>query len=124
MSRLRAGALWTCVLWCSLAVAQSQHAAPLTQGDDALALPGVGRVVLAFALVAALAVGIVAALRRVLPKFSALPAASGNLRVLNRLNLGGGLRVYAVQYENRKVLLAEGRHGLALSVLDDKEPAA
>jgi len=125
MSVLRAGVLWACLLRCSVAAAQARQAAPLTQGDDALVMPGVGKVALVFVLVAALAVGIAVVLRRVLPKFAALPAAGGSMRVLNRLNLGGGLRIYAVQYEDRKVLLAEGRHGLALSVLkDDKESAA
>ena len=101
------------------ALAQAQQAAPvpLTQGDDAVALPGVGRIVLVFLLVAGLAVAIAAVLRRVLPKFNSLPATGGNLRILNRMNLGAGLRVYAVQYEDQTVLLAEGRHGLALTVL-------
>jgi len=108
----------------TLARAQQSLPTPLTQGDDAVALPGVGRVILAFLLVAGLAVFVVAVLRRVLPRFNALPAASGKLRVLNRMNLGGGLRVYAVQYEEQIVLLAEGRHGLALTPLkkDEKAP--
>lgn len=96
---------------------QAQQAVSLTQGDDAIALPGAGRIVLVFLLVAGLAVVIVAVLRHVIPKLTGLPAATGNLRILSRMNLGGGLKVYALQYEDQTVLLAEGRHGLALTVL-------
>lgn len=108
---------------CLTAIAQAQEAvpsAPLT-GNDVIALPGMGRVMLVFLLVAALAVAIVAALRHVLPRFSGAPVTSGSLRVLNRVNLGAGLRVYTLQIDNETVLLAEGRSGVALTPLRNPE---
>jgi hypothetical protein len=120
----RCDVLWASVLMLgatTLAQAQQAASVPLTQGGDAVTLPGVGRIVLVFVLMAGLAVAIVALLRRVLPKFNGLPAASGNLRIVNRLSLGGGLRVHVVQYDDRTVMLAEGRHGLALTVLKNNQ---
>ena len=108
----------------TLANAQQALPQPLTQGQDAVALPSIWRIVIVFLAMAALAVGIVAVLRRVLPKFNALPATSGGLRLLNRMSLGGGVRIHVVQYEDETVLLAEGRHGLALTVLNKKQEAA
>lgn len=111
---------------CMTATGQAQEtvpSAPLT-GSDVIALPGIGRVILVFLLVAALAVGIVATLRRVLPKFNGAPVSSGSLRVLNRVNLGSGLRVYTLQIENETVLLAEGRSGLALTPLNKNREQA
>jgi flagellar biogenesis protein FliO len=97
---------------------------PLTQGNDVVTMPGVGRIILAFLLVAGLAVAIAAALRRVLPKFNARPTPSGNLQVLNKVSLGTGLRVYTLQLGNETVLLAEGRNGLALTVLKRSQEQA
>ena len=108
----------------TLANAQQALPQPLTQGQDAITFPGIWRIVIVFVAMAALAVGIAAVLRRVLPRFNALPAASGGLRLLNRMSLGGGVRIHVVQYEDATVLLAEGRHGLALTVLNKKQEAA
>lgn len=120
----RCGAFCTGVLMlggATLARAQQTASVPLTQGSDALTLPSVGRIVLVFLLMAGLAVGIVAALRRILPKLNALPTASGSLRVVNRMSLGSGLRIHVVRYDDHTVLLAEGRHGLALTVLKNNQ---
>lgn len=94
-----------------------QASAPLTQGDDVIDVPGIGRVVFAFVFVAVLAVVAVMALKRVLPAFGKKFTAEGNLRVLEHASLGAGLRLQVVQVEGEKVLLAEGRHGIAMVVL-------
>jgi flagellar biogenesis protein FliO len=91
--------------------------APLSQGQDVIAVPGIGRVAVAFVIVAALAVAAGVALRRVLPKFTGVPLAGSAVRVLERTNLGPGTRIHLVQVEGEKVLVAENRSGLAIAVL-------
>jgi flagellar biogenesis protein FliO len=79
--------------------------------------PEIGRVVAVFTLVAALAVVAGLALRRVLPRFTGVQLAGSALRVVERANLGPGTRVHLLQIEGEKVLVAESRSGLAITVL-------
>lgn len=54
--------------------ARAQPAASLTTGDDPISMPGIARVLVAFLLIAGLAVGAALALRRFAPRL-----ASGSL---------------------------------------------
>lgn len=103
---------------CSVAVvATAAEQAPLSQGRDIAPVPGFGRVAAAFVIVAALAVAAVVTLRRVLPKVTGVPLGGKALRILDRANLGPGTRVHLVQVEGAKVLVAESRSGVAITVL-------
>jgi flagellar biogenesis protein FliO len=88
--------------------------------DDPIALPGLGRVVFAFVLVVALAVGAVLALRRFGPQLGrgSLFAAAGSMRVLERLQLSRDLSVHLVQTERGQVLITAHRHTIAVVRLD------
>jgi flagellar biogenesis protein FliO len=98
-------------------LASAAEHAPLTGGQDIIQAPGIGRVVAAFVIVAALAVVAVVALRRVLPKMTGVPLSGTALRILDRANLGPGTRVHLVQVEDEKVLIAESRSGVTIAVL-------
>lgn len=104
-------------------LANAAEQAPLSQAQDVIAVPGIGRVVAAFVIVAALAIAAAVALRRVLPKFTGVPLAGSAVRVLERTNLGPGTRIHLVQVEGEKVLVAENRTGLAIAVLGKTGPA-
>lgn len=109
-----------CVLvWlCSTAMlATAAEQAPLTGGQDIIQAPGIGRVVAAFVIVAALAVAAVVTLRRVLPRMTGVPLSGKALRILDRVSLGPGARVHLVQVEDQKVLVAESRSGVTIAVL-------
>jgi flagellar biogenesis protein FliO len=112
---VRAGAV---IGLCSIAVlASAAEQSPLTGGRDIIQAPGIGRVVAAFVIVAALAVAAVVTLRRVLPKMTGVAISGQGLRVLDRANLGPGTRVYLVQVEGEKVLVAESRSSVTIAVL-------
>jgi flagellar biogenesis protein FliO len=111
-------ALW----WPLFACAAEQG--PLTQGQDVISTPGIGRVVAAFVIVAALAVGAAMALRRVLPRFTGVPLTGNTVRILERANLGAGTRAHLVQVEGEKLLVVENRTGLAIAVLGKSGSAA
>ncbi len=98
-------------------LAHAAEQAPLIQGQDVIAVPGIGRIAAAFVIVVALAIAWAATLRRVLPKFTGVPLAGSALRVLDRASLGPGTRVHLVQVEGEKVLVAENRSSLAIAVL-------
>ena len=92
-------------------------AEPLVQGQEVLTAPGIGRVALAFIVVAALAVALAAVLKRYSPKFGGRFGSSDKLRVVARISPGGALRLHLLEVESEKVLVAESRNGLALVVL-------
>ena len=99
------------------ALASAAEQAPLTGGQDIIQAPGIGRVMGAFVIVAALAVAAVVTLRRVLPKMTGVPLSGKALRILDRVSLGPGTRVHLVQVEDEKVLVAESRSGVTIVVL-------
>jgi len=113
--------------WSRIAPAQ-QVTSALGMSDDPIALPGFGRIVLAFVVVAALAVAAVLALRRFGPQlgrgswfgsgFASGFASRGSLRVLERLQLSRELTVHLVQTERGKVLITAHRHSIAVVALD------
>lgn len=115
MRVLQAGAI---VGLCSVAAfASAAEQAPLTGGRDIIQAPGVGRVAVAFVIVAALAVAAIVTLRRVLPKMTGVQLSGEVLRVLARANLGPGTRVYLLEVEGGKALIAESRSGVSIAVL-------
>jgi hypothetical protein len=110
-------------LWLPLFACAAEQG-PLTQGQDVISTPGIGRVAAAFVIVAVLAIGAAMALRRVLPKFTGVPLTGNTVRILERANLGPGTRAHLVQVEGEKVLVVENRTGLAVAVLGKSGSAA
>jgi len=104
-------------LWSATALAQS--AAPLTQGDDALAFPSVARVLLAFLFTAGIAVAGAYAIRRWMPGFrpGLLRGQPQRLQVVERIQLSAVTRLHLVDIDENKVLIAESRNGVSLTVL-------
>jgi flagellar biogenesis protein FliO len=100
------------------------HANPklLPQGDEVVQLPGVGRIIGAFLLMLAIAVAVAALLRRFLPKLSRRYATEGDIQVIGRSSLAPGLRVYILVVDQQRVLLAENRSSLAITVLAPQPP--
>jgi hypothetical protein len=100
-----------------LCVALPVAAAELTRGDDAIGVPSVGRVLLAFAVTAALAVGIVFMLKRAMPKFGASSAAGSVMRVVDRIHVSRTLQLHLLRINEQTVLVAESRTGVAIQVM-------
>lgn len=100
--------------------ALAAESSTLAQGRDVVAMPGIGRVIFAFVLTTALAIGIAVVLKRVLPKLNGPLSTSGSVRVIERASLGAGLKVHVVQIDDSKVLVAESRHGVSITVLKNK----
>lgn len=100
---------------------QAQETAPprLTQGTDAIEVPGAGRVAVVFLFAAALAVGAAFVVRRMLPKWSGGLMTDGSIEVVGRIAPANGVRVHLLQVDGQRVLLAENRSALALVVLQD-----
>jgi flagellar biogenesis protein FliO len=98
------------------------ESAPLTQGDDVITAAGVIRVVIVFAIVAALGVAVILGLRRVLPRVSGAALGGGALRIVERTNLGPATRVHLVQVDGERLLVAESRTSLAMVVLGRTAP--
>lgn len=108
----------------SVSIADAVESTPLTQGRDVITTPGIGRVIFVFILTAGLAVAIAMLLRRVLPKLGGPLLSSGNLRVVDRASLGAGLRVHVVLVDGEKVVVADSRNGVALTVLNKSRKQA
>jgi flagellar biogenesis protein FliO len=95
---------------------------PLTQGDDVITAGGIVRVIIAFAVVAALGVAVIVGLRRVLPRVAGAPLGNGALRIVERTSLGPATRVHLVQVDGERILVAESRTALAMVVLGRAAP--
>lgn len=100
----------------------------LAEGGDVT--PGIGRVLLAFALVAALAWVMAWALRRYGPRFgigTAAVAGAGNgapVRAVSRTSLPGGVVCHVVEAEGRRVLVTVTRQGVSTLLLSDAPATA
>lgn len=107
-----------------LIAAAQEAAAPLGTGGDAIALPGVGRIVLVFCAMAALAVAASFVLRKALARFGSplVPGSSSAIRVLERASLSATLKVHLVQVGDHRLLVAEGRQGLTVVDLGSAPP--
>jgi len=87
----------------------------MTRPDDALELPGIGRVVLVFVLMVVVALGVAAGLRHFRSRLgSQLPGRS--ITVVER-TLVGGARLYLLQVDTHRVLLSEHRGRTSMLVL-------
>lgn len=103
-----------------LACQSSWGAQQLAQGQDIVELPSMGRVIFAFLLVAALAVGASMLLRRFAPQLTRVSQAGSAMRVVDRATLSAGLRVHLVEVAGERVLIAENRGGVTLLQLDKR----
>jgi flagellar biogenesis protein FliO len=113
------GVLGLLTLLDAAPVAAQQALQPLATGSDAIGLPTIGRVLIAFIIAAVLAIAAGWILRRWVPKLTgSMFAAGGRLRVLERLQLGGDLRVHLVQTEHGKVLITAHRNSISVVLLD------
>jgi flagellar biogenesis protein FliO len=114
----------SCLSGLALHSAQAQETTSrLAQGTDIVAMPGIGRVIFAFLLVAALAVGAVVALRRFMPRINTGLLRSGGVQVVDRATLSAGVRVHVLRVDGQKILLAESRSGIALLALNENQGA-
>jgi hypothetical protein len=105
------------LLTIALQVSAAERA-PLTQGEDIITAPSMGRVVLVFLITSALAVGAIVLLRRHLPKLAGTFVSAGQMKILDRTTLLGGTRVHLIEIGEHTVLVADSRHGVALTVLN------
>ena len=108
-------------LWSMTALAQTP--APLTQGDGALSFPSIARVLLGFAFTAGLAVAVAFAIRRWMPAFrsSLSRGEPPRLKVVERIQLSAVTRLHLVDIDENKVLIAESRNGVSLTVLPTRK---
>jgi flagellar biogenesis protein FliO len=109
------------LLSASAALAQQTPISELARNDDALGLPSFGRVLAAFIVVAALAVGCAVALRRLQPKWNAKLGGAQSIKVIERSSVGA-TRVYLLEVDACKVLLTEHRSGNSMIVLSRATP--
>jgi len=109
------------LLSASAAFAQQTPISELARTDDALGLPSFGRVLAAFIVVAALAVGCGVALRRLQPKWNAKLGGAQSIKVIERSSVGA-TRVYLLEVDACKVLLTEHRSGNSMIVLSRTAP--
>jgi hypothetical protein len=88
-------------------------------GDiEGLGLPGIGRVVLGFLLTAGLAVGIAYALKRWWPgALLARRPLGAQIRTISRTAVTRTLVVHLVEVDGARVVIAEGRTGVGVSVI-------
>lgn len=91
--------------------------------SDAGSLP-IGRVIVAFLLVAALAWAATWVLRRYGFRGASLVAGhSASIRALARNTLPGGVTCHLVETQGRQVLITVTRHGVTSVLLDSPAPA-
>lgn len=110
-------------LHCS-ALARAADRAPLTQGQDVITTPGIGRVVFVFLITSAIAIGAIVALRRYLPQFGTAAIGGGQIRVIERTTLIGGTRVHLIEIGEQRLVVADSRNGIAITILDKHTKAA
>jgi flagellar biogenesis protein FliO len=121
-AKINCGVVASSVLAWMLFIASSscvaaEHATSLTGHDDPVQLPAIGRVVLGFVVTVALAIGVVYALRRWLPKFANRGGATSPLNVTSQSLVRNGMRFHVVTVADQTVLVAEGKTGIAMTML-------
>jgi hypothetical protein len=95
--------------------------APLIAHDDPVALPGVGKILFAFAVTVAVGIAFVYVLRKLLPKLSGQFGKTVGMQARTQIAVHPGLRLHVVDVQGRTVLLAEGKTGIAMTVLPAAE---
>jgi hypothetical protein len=89
------------------------------QAAPDLGFPSVARVVLGFAFTAGLAVAVAWAIRRWGPTFSARRAVTGqSIRTLERTVVSATLKVYLLEIDGTRFIVAESRSGVAVTAAD------
>jgi hypothetical protein len=92
--------------------------------DNPVALPGVGKVLGAFVVTVAVGFAAAYALRRWLPKWAGQSKLAPGLQVRAQMSLQPGLRLHVVEVQGSTVLIAESKHGIAMSIVPRAEPLA
>lgn len=99
------------------AIANTAGAPAFKTGGDVLTMPSMWRIVGGFALTVGIAFAAVHALKRFLPRltqrFSTVSAAALQVQTSTQ----NGVRYHIVKCEGQTILVAEGRSGLAMTVL-------
>jgi hypothetical protein len=99
--------------------------APLIVHPDPVAFPGVGRVIFGFVFTVALAVTVTYAFRRWMPRFAAgKNAASSQIDLTSHCIVRNGMRFHVVTIAGNTVLVAEGKSGIAITVVSEAEKRA
>ncbi len=84
---------------------------------DSLGFPSVGRVVFGFLVTAGLAVGVAWVLRRGWPLWLRRKPFNSAMRPLDRVAVSRTLTVHLVEIDGARVIIAEGRSGVGITVL-------
>ena len=84
---------------------------------DNLAFPSLWRVLLGFILTVGLAVAVMYALRRVRPSLLRGSASQSDIRVVDRSTVSPSLTVYLVEVAGSRLVIAEGRNGVAVGAM-------
>jgi hypothetical protein len=118
MRRLQGMAVVAGGLACLSAVAQNsaQSTAHLGLATQPVTLPGAGQIVVVFLFVAALAVGLAAALRRVSPHVLRRwqPPSGSAVTLLARQSLEPGASLHIVSVDGERLAIVTGRSGVAV----------
>jgi flagellar biogenesis protein FliO len=99
------------------AAAELNAKMPLTQGD-ALAIPGIGRVVLVFLFISILSIGAAYLVKRYLPAIGRKSLGSESIKLIDRYAANAKLRMYLIEVDGKRVLVAEGASGLAMLTVE------
>lgn len=110
------------------AIAEAPAGQPVLTGNTgSIAIPGFGKVLLAFVLTLGVGVALIFLMRRALPWLPKLagqtPPASAP-RVLASRNVHAGLKLHTVDVEGVTVLIAEGKGSIAMTLLPPRPPTA
>jgi hypothetical protein len=84
---------------------------------DNLGYPSVGRVVFGFLITVALAVGVAFVLRRGWPLVLRRNSLGSGIRSLDRAAVSRTLTVHLVEVEGTRVIIAEGRSGVGITLV-------
>jgi hypothetical protein len=93
-------------------------------GNPDLAFPSVGRLLFGFLFTVLLAVGGGYAVKRWWPAVSRRREAMSGIRTVGRASVSAGLRLYIVEVEGSRLLIAEGRHGVSMTLVQSAVPVA
>src|SRR3954454_531673 len=76
---------------------------PLTQGD-ALAVPGLGRVVLVFLFISILSIGAAYLVKRYLPAIGRKNLGGASIKLIDNYAANAKLRMYLIEVDGKRVL--------------------
>jgi hypothetical protein len=100
------------------AAADSSLTGNLLPESDPVSMPSVARVVAGFIFTAVIAVGLVYALKRFLPKLSGKAFESNDIyKVTARLVIHNGLQIHVVDIPGYQVIVAEGKGAISVATV-------